>query len=125
MGNDTTLYVSVGGLVLAALSLAVSTGSFVNAQHAKQLARQTALLDRRPAGRDRPGFLRIRQPGLRRCEGPGWRSREERLAIFGTRSWRTRSELGRTEELPLKFGTGARHHTGTPDAAAVLSSATR
>jgi hypothetical protein len=47
MADDTALYVSIGGLVVAALSLVVSIGSFVNAQHAKQLARQTALLDRR------------------------------------------------------------------------------
>jgi hypothetical protein len=47
MADDTALYASIGGLVVAILSLLVSIGSFVNAQHAKQLAKQGAMLGQR------------------------------------------------------------------------------
>ena len=44
MTDDTALYVP---LVVSILSLMVSIGSFVNAQHAKQLAKQAATLTQR------------------------------------------------------------------------------
>jgi hypothetical protein len=47
MVDDTALYTSIGGLVVASLSLVVSIVSIVNARHAKQLARQGAMLGQR------------------------------------------------------------------------------
>lgn len=73
MADATALYASIGGLVVAILSLVVSIGSFVNAQHAKQLARQGVMLGQRTdsikrlrkalfdLGRDRQATPAVRQ----------------------------------------------------------------